>query len=225
MGIAKIDDQGAIQWQREFPMQITAIDANSRYFVAGLLDGSIYIFDKDGNRIVCASQSFSGIRTIYALAISDDGEYIVALKGISPQNLETFKKEKTMYTLVKTRKVAHVSVSQGSICISKNGEYAIASNDSDIIYYNIKNNISRNVVLPQQNQAGQDAVDRARYFVIGTVGENGVALLRVSGSNSGTSDVILLRNGLFEREWPGATGIASSGDSFAVLFQDGIELQ
>lgn len=225
MGIAKIDDQGTIQWQREFPMQITAIDANSRYFVAGLLDGSIYIFDKDGNRIVCASQSFSTIRTIFALAISEDGKYIVALKGISPQNIETFKNEKTMFTLVNTTKVANASVSQGSMSISKNGTYAIAARGESIIYYNIKNNISRNVPFPTRDQAASSAGEGTRYFAIGSIGENGIALLRMSGLNPSTSDVLLLRNGLLEREWEGATGIASSGDSFAVLFQDGVELQ
>lgn len=225
MGIAKIDNQGAIQWQKEFPMQITAIDANSRYVAAGLLDGSIYIFDKEGNRIICASQRLSGIRTIYALVISDDGKYIIVLKGISPQNIETFKIDKNMYTLLNTTKVANPSVVQGSMSISKNGSYAVIAQDDNIIYYNIYNNTYKPIVLTQQNATGKSLGESTRYFAIGAVGDDGVALLRISGSNPTTTDVVLLRNGLLDRMWVGATGIAGSGDSFAVLFQDGIELQ
>lgn len=227
MGVAKIDDQGTIQWQKEFPMQITALDANSEFIVIGLLNGMIYIFDKEGNRTICSLQNLGGLRTIYAIAISEDSDCIISLAGLSPQNIETFKKEDNLYTFAYATQVKQSSVLQASMAIARDRSYAIVARGSEVLYYNIKNNLCRTLMLPQEKNASRLAKGEGKplYYTLGVVRKDQVALLRTIESDMNNVDVILLKDGILEREWIGASGIASNNDAFAVIFQDGVELQ
>ena len=225
MGIANIDAKGAILWQREFPVQITAIDANSKRVVVGLLDGSIYVYDENGNRIVCSSQNLGGIRTVYGLAISESGDNIVAVSGLSPQNIETFKRENNAYVFAHASTLEKSSVLQASVALSADGSHALIARGSEVLYYSVKFNIARPLSLPRQSDAGPVARGDPLYYALGAVGSREIAILRTSAEDLGESDVVLLKDGLFEREWAGGTGIAANSNTFAVVFQDGVELR
>lgn len=224
MGIARIDDSGSILWEKEFSMPITALDASSRVVAVGLLDGSLHVFDIQGKLAFLAPAGFQDIRTIYGVAVSGDSKYVVALKGFSPQKIETYRQTESSYTKVSESTIKQQAVLQATMAFAEDESHVLIARGNQLIYYNVKGNYIKQIELNTGENYSSNQDEDVHFFILQATGRATVAVLKVKTSEPLDSEILILKQGLMERRAPGATSIASGRGSLAIIYKDGVEL-
>jgi hypothetical protein len=90
--LSQISEGGKILWTYEFGAPLTSIDAASGLVVTGSLDGSIEVFNSDGERIYYFEPGGSRYSVILGCAISKDGSHIGIVCGIEQQRFLVFER-------------------------------------------------------------------------------------------------------------------------------------
>jgi hypothetical protein len=80
-----LDASGESLWTYNFASLITDIDAASGLVLAGLLDGTVELIDRNGKRIFSFEPGGSRLSVIYACRISRDGTKIAIVSGYDDQ--------------------------------------------------------------------------------------------------------------------------------------------
>jgi hypothetical protein len=80
-----LDASGESLWTYDFAAPITDIDAASGLVLAGLLDGTIELLDRDGRRVFFFEPGGSRLSVICACRISRDGTKIAIVSGYDDQ--------------------------------------------------------------------------------------------------------------------------------------------
>ncbi|HNP92623.1 MAG TPA: WD40 repeat domain-containing protein [Rectinema sp.] len=224
MGIAVMDKTGLIRWEKEFPTPITAIDASSLFLAVGTLDGSISVFDPNGWAILSMQNSLQEFQTIYGLALSADSNYLIIVRGISPKKIETYRFTDNSFAKVSESSLMVNTTFQATIAIARDNSHAIMSFGDMIIYYNIKNKYYR---ILEAGMAGVELSETQvdfRYFVLGSLKDSLVAILRSDLEGKAKSDVIILNHGLPVHIAPGAFGAIGDEEVIGFVYKDGLEL-
>ncbi|MCL2791582.1 MAG: hypothetical protein FWD87_00685 [Spirochaetaceae bacterium] len=76
---------------------ITSCDANKDTFVAGFVDGTVIIVDKEKRAEKLLKPELSRINVVYGIAISDNSDYIAMITGIDPQYMIIMRKRNNRY--------------------------------------------------------------------------------------------------------------------------------
>jgi hypothetical protein len=80
-----LDILGESRWTYDFAAPITDIDAASGFVLAGLLDGTVELLDRDGKRAFFFEPGGSRLSAIYACRISLDGANLAIISGYDDQ--------------------------------------------------------------------------------------------------------------------------------------------
>jgi hypothetical protein len=80
-----LDVSGESLWTYSFASPITDIDAASGLVLAGLLDGTVELIDRNGKRVFSFEPGGSRLAVIYACRISRDGTKIAIISGYDDQ--------------------------------------------------------------------------------------------------------------------------------------------
>jgi hypothetical protein len=83
--ISEIGDSGDVLWTYEFACPITCVDAAADLVLAGLLDGTVSVLDRDGKQVFSFAPGGSRYAVILGCAISKDGSRIAVISGIETQ--------------------------------------------------------------------------------------------------------------------------------------------
>lgn len=97
MAISELDSQGAVLWNREFGSLVTSMEANSSSVVVGLLNGSLVVLNKRGDKTFSYTPGGSRIPVVYGCAISADGQYIAVVSGLDPQKFILLQRDASGY--------------------------------------------------------------------------------------------------------------------------------
>ena len=73
----------------------TCYDSKPGISASGFLDGTILV---DGNPL--ENRSAGKYKTVYAIAVSDDGEYLSMIAGVYPRNLYVYQKKQESWNLI-----------------------------------------------------------------------------------------------------------------------------
>ena len=98
--LSRVDADGRILWEREFPAMITATDAGNESVVIGLLDGGVIVLGDGGNTEYELSVEREGLPVTLQTGIAADGLYFAAVAGGRPQRLMLFAREDLSYSPV-----------------------------------------------------------------------------------------------------------------------------
>ncbi len=77
-------------------MIMTCCDSKSGITASGFLDGTILV---DGKPL--ENSSAGKYKTVYAIAVSDDGEYLSVIAGVYPRNLYVYQKKQDSWNLIR----------------------------------------------------------------------------------------------------------------------------
>lgn len=80
-----LDVSGETLWAYDFAAPITDIDAASGFVLAGLLDGTVELLDREGRRVFFFEPGGSRLSAIYACRISRDGTKLAIVSGYDDQ--------------------------------------------------------------------------------------------------------------------------------------------
>lgn len=227
MGIARIDEQGSIVWEREFSMPITALDASSLVLAVGLLDGTLYIFDTQGKSVFYVPGGFQEVRTIYGVAVSDDSSFVAVLKGFSPQKIEAYRQSASSYVKISESTLRSEAFFQASMVFAEDDSHVILARENQLLYYNVKGNYIRQIELNMgKNRVGEvlHKGGDVQFFALQSTGGGTVAVLQVQASDSLDTSILILRHGLLELVAPGAVSLSVGQGTLAILYKDGVQL-
>ncbi|MCL2230645.1 MAG: WD40 repeat domain-containing protein [Treponema sp.] len=90
--ISEISDNGNIRWTYDFGAPLTCIDAKAGLVLTGSLDGTVEVFNTDGERIFNFPPSGSRYSVILGCAISGNGSRIAVVCGIDMQRFLLFER-------------------------------------------------------------------------------------------------------------------------------------
>jgi hypothetical protein len=86
-GIVELDRGGETIWDRDFPTILTSVSVQGDLLLAGLLDGSLHLLNRQGSPVFEFAPGGSRIPVVAGCALSPDGSLIAAVTGIDPQFL------------------------------------------------------------------------------------------------------------------------------------------
>ncbi len=86
--------------------EIISSDANSDTFIAGFVDGTVIVVDKEKKIEKLMKPEISRINAVYGLTVSNDSEQIAMVTGIDPQNMIIMKKKHNQYNRIFTYQFA-----------------------------------------------------------------------------------------------------------------------
>jgi hypothetical protein len=224
MGIARIDEQGTIVWEKEFSMPITALDASSRVIAVGLLDGSLHILDTHGKLVFIAPAGFQEVRTVYGVAVSGDSRYVVVLKGLSPQKIETYRQSESSYAKISESNLRQQAVLQASMAFAEDDSHVILARGNQLLYYNVKGNYIRQIELNTGQEELPGKGEDVQFFTLKSTGGATVAVLQIQASDPPGTGILILKHGLLERVAPDAVSISGGQGGLAIVYKDGVEL-
>jgi len=96
-----ISTAGRSLWQYNFRSTLTALAALDDYVLAGTLDGSIELLDRDGKAVIPPFEvGGSQFATIYGVAISDHAARIAVISGINDQRFLLLEYSGDMYRVI-----------------------------------------------------------------------------------------------------------------------------
>jgi len=93
---------GALIWSRDYGALVTAFDARGSYAIAGLLDGTVQVYDARGDIDYDDRLDDARISVVYGCTVADDGSTFVAVHGLDPQVLSVYRRSDSRYALVGT---------------------------------------------------------------------------------------------------------------------------
>jgi len=95
--LSEWDQSGAQLWQNRFTSILTSVDANDSQLIAGFVDGTVRILDRNGEDVYSVHPEGSRLSVIAGAAISADGSYAAVISGLDPQRLLLYARDDTGY--------------------------------------------------------------------------------------------------------------------------------
>jgi hypothetical protein len=86
-GIAAIGETGDRRFSLQFGTVITSLDAGGGITAAGLLDGTLHVFDTEGTLLWKQGSDDGENGVVYGVAVSPDGTRIAVVRGLDPQRV------------------------------------------------------------------------------------------------------------------------------------------
>jgi WD40 repeat protein len=86
-GLKELDVSGELLWNTDVPSWITSLDYTDDFVICGLGDGTVNIFDEQGNTVSNFSVQRSGVDCIYGVTFSKNNELFAGIAGVEPQYL------------------------------------------------------------------------------------------------------------------------------------------
>ena len=99
-GLARVDNDGNILWERKFPSLITVADAGEKSIVLGFLNGGIAVLGNDGDTDYEVPPERGGLPVTLQAGIAADAARFAAVSGAAPQRLRLFAREASGYAPV-----------------------------------------------------------------------------------------------------------------------------
>ncbi|MGA2762778.1 MAG: hypothetical protein ABSG17_05390 [Spirochaetia bacterium] len=96
-GVLEVDRNGDTAWARDFPAVLTSVSFHGDYLLAGLLNGSLQLLNRNGVPVYQGSPGSSRVPVIYGCAVGRDGSFIASVSGIGPQLLTVLGKSGSTY--------------------------------------------------------------------------------------------------------------------------------
>ncbi|MCL2720445.1 MAG: WD40 repeat domain-containing protein [Treponema sp.] len=167
--LSEISSNGNILWTYEFGAPLTSIDAASGLVVTGSLDGTIEVFDSQGERIFDELIGGSRFSVILGCAISRNGSRIAVICGIDRQRFLLF--ERFSGSDGKYRIVYHEFLETGfrrpvRILFIDDDQRIIFEREGGIGCYNIKTRRTLNIPLDGEIAAIDESGSNGYFFVI-----------------------------------------------------------
>ncbi|WP_407425451.1 hypothetical protein [Treponema sp.] len=94
---AKLNDDGSAAWKYEGFTPITAFSSSATGTAAGFANGSVIVFDSEGNISQQYNPGGSNYEVILGIAVSDSSKYIATLSGQDSQRFVISKKTDESY--------------------------------------------------------------------------------------------------------------------------------
>jgi hypothetical protein len=98
--ISEINLEGDVLWENENLSEVTSLDANGEYVIAGYVNGDVIIVNPDNNVEKMFKPDLSRINTVYSTGLSDNSEYAAVISGVEPQYMLLFRKNHDKYTRI-----------------------------------------------------------------------------------------------------------------------------
>ena len=92
-GFSAVSSQGEVLYTRRFTTLITALDAAGGVVSVGLLNGTVQLFDPQGNDLGTLHPVGSRIKVVYGTAVSHDGRIVAVTHGIDPQIVSIYRRQ------------------------------------------------------------------------------------------------------------------------------------
>lgn len=212
-GIAERDENGSgFKWEREFGSIVTAAAVSQNLSAWGLLDGRVFLLDRDGSIVRTIDPRLEGVDSsypcIYALALSDQGEALAVLFGILPQQVLVYERDSGFYSLSYATPLMKDLRSTQSAIFSRDGRSLLLKTADGLFYYD--------------RDAGKGALRHPELFageeelLIEDLGLDSFALLKDS---AGGRYAGILRHGALEAYFSvpsDSYGIVGGENSFSV---------
>ena len=124
---------GEILFAFESDAIITSCDANKDTFVAGFVDGTVIIVDKENNVEKLLKPELSRINVIYGIAVSDDSDFIAMITGIDQQYMIIMRQKNNQFNRFYTYQFEDNLRHSRYISFSNNNRY-LAFESNNIFY-------------------------------------------------------------------------------------------
>lgn len=212
-GIAELNDEGTpLRWEREFGSIITTAAASQSLSAWGLLDGKLFLLDREGLILRIIDPRQEGINSahpcVYALAMSGQGQSIALLYGISPQYVLVYERKSGFYSLSYSKALQGDLRSTQSAAFSRDGRDLLVKTADGLVYFD--RDSGKGALLHPDRFAGKGEL------LIKAFENDGFALLKAEGSGRYAG---LIRHGALEAYFPlpaESFGLTASEDSFIV---------
>jgi len=102
-GLRELDVSGELLWSSDVPSWITSLSYTDNLVICGLGDGTVNLFDKQGNTISAFSVQKSTVDCIYGVSFCKQNELFAGVAGAEPQYLfvgEVKEQEKPVSYLI-----------------------------------------------------------------------------------------------------------------------------
>jgi hypothetical protein len=139
-GISERDEKDlGFKWEREFGSIVTAAAVSQNLSAWGLLDGRVFLLDRDGSIVRVIDPKLEGVDSsypcIYALALSDQGEALAVLFGILPQQVLVYERSSGFYSLSYSKPLMKDLRSTQSATFSRDGKSLLIKTADGLVYY------------------------------------------------------------------------------------------
>ncbi|MDX9799977.1 MAG: hypothetical protein RBT69_01425 [Spirochaetia bacterium] len=136
-----IEGENIFSYENE--SEIISSDANTDTFIAGFIDGTVIVSDKDKKIEKLMKPELSRINAVYGLAISGDSELLAMITGIDPQYMIIMKKKHNQYSRIYTYQFSNNLRSSRYITFSDDDRYLFFESENIFYCYDF---ISKNLV-------------------------------------------------------------------------------
>jgi hypothetical protein len=96
-GLRELGEGGEPAWTRDFPSMLTSLAIAGDWMVAGTLDGSVALVDRQGAVAFTDAPAGSRIPATFGVAVTADGERFAAVTGVGPQLLQIWRRSRDGY--------------------------------------------------------------------------------------------------------------------------------
>jgi len=141
-GVSELGPDGrTVLWTREFGSILTTSSVAQELSAWGFLDGKVQILDRDGKILRGLNPQLDGVASahpcVYALAISNRGEALAMLYGISPQYFLVYERKDGFYSLVLSLKLDADLRTAQSGAFSGDAETVLMKTADGLAFYNL----------------------------------------------------------------------------------------
>ncbi len=171
-GLKELDNNGSVLWHADVPSWISSISYNRKNIICGSGDGTVSLFDTEGNLLSSFSLQKSDIDCIYGTALSAENDVFAGISGAGPQYLFVGKingQEKPLSELIRLDSDFRREV---RMRFSHDGSLLFFEGNRAINIYNLRSKRLTTISLPGDVRALAYADSTNTLTVVG--GQNNV---------------------------------------------------
>jgi hypothetical protein len=170
---------GNIAWTYDFASPLTCVDAAAGYLLAGTLDGTTELIDRNGKRVYFSEPSGSRVAAIFGCALSKDGQKIALVSGLDNQRFVLIEQSGAAWRIT-----FHEFLEEG---LRRNVFVSFVDGDEKIVFeregglgiYDIKSRSSYKIPLDGEIAALENGGDDGLLFLITSQSESDKKLIGI----------------------------------------------
>lgn len=166
-----LSDTGEELWKYEYYTPITAFSSSKSGTVCGFTDGTILVFNNDGEVIQQYAPGGSEFPVILGAAISENGDYTACISGQKPQRFILAKKEKGMTKISYHEYLEADTNRQQIIKFSKKTDYCYFAHKDCLGVLDIKKGKTKHIPIKGTILSICETGDQNEVFILSHEGE------------------------------------------------------
>lgn len=164
--VVALDEGGKPKWRRDFPSHLTCADARAGLIAFGLLDGTIELFNSEGERIFSFEPGGSRLPVIVSVKLSPDGRRLAVFSGLDPQRFLLLERSGHTYKVVHHEPAGAGFRRPIRSAFVGDADYIAFESESGLSVYGIKDRRTHQVPIGGRISAFEDLSGGPLFFCL-----------------------------------------------------------